>query len=139
MPITVSSEIRRDLHVARVLLDSAPLNIIDLDQCDELLEALQGIRDDDEARVVIIQGEGHEFCSGTDIAEHTPEKMPDLLPRFHACLDAILSLDAIVIAQIVFVAIQYDVVLIGVNVDDFLGQQLIGGNVLNRGFNMRDG
>ncbi|MBC8261069.1 MAG: enoyl-CoA hydratase/isomerase family protein [Planctomycetia bacterium] len=100
MPITVSSEIRRDLHVARVLLDSAPLNIIDLDQCDELLEALQGIRDDDEARVVIIQGEGHEFCSGTDIAEHTPEKMPDLLPRFHACLEAILSLDAIVIAAI---------------------------------------
>ena len=86
--------------MARIILDSAPLNILDCDQCDELLEAILSIRDDDVARIVVIQGDGGEFCSGTDIAEHTPEKMPQLLPKFHSCLDAMLTLDAITIAAV---------------------------------------
>ena len=100
MPIHVRNESVEETAVARIILDSAPLNILDLDQCEELLEAIFSIRDDDVARIVVIQGEGQEFCSGTDIAEHTPEKMPKLLPRFHACLDALLSLDAITVAAV---------------------------------------
>ncbi len=100
MPVHVRNEQREGLPVARIILDSSPLNILDLEHCEELLEAIFSIRDDDVARIVVIQGDGNEFCSGTDIAQHTPEKMPELLPRFHACLDAMLSLDAITIASI---------------------------------------
>lgn len=100
MPIHVRNENEAGIAVARIILDSAPLNILDCDQCDELLEAILSIRDDDVARIVVVQGDGGEFCSGTDIAEHTPEKMPQLLPKFHACLDAMLTLDAITIAAV---------------------------------------
>ena len=100
MPIHVRNEDQKGIAVARIILDSAPLNILDCDQCEELLEAIHSIRDDDVARIVIVQGDGGEFCSGTDIAEHTPEKMPELLPKFHACLDAMLTLDAITIAAV---------------------------------------
>ena len=100
MPIHVRNENEAGIAVARIILDSAPLNILDCDQCNELLEAILSIRDDDVARIVVIQGDGGEFCSGTDIAEHTPEKMPQLLPKFHSCLDAMLTLDAITIAAV---------------------------------------
>ena len=100
MPVHVRNEERAGLSIDRIILDSAPLNIIDIDQCDELIESIYSIRDDDVARIVIVQGEGAEFCSGTDIAQHTPELMPELLPRFHACLSAMLSLDAITIAAV---------------------------------------
>ena len=100
MPVHVRNEKQDGIAVAKIILDSAPLNILDFDQCEELLEAIFSIRDDDVARVVIVQGDGGEFCSGTDIAEHTPEKMPQLLPKFHACLEAMLSLDAITVAAV---------------------------------------
>ena len=56
MPVHVRNEKQDGIAVARIILDSAPLNILDFDQCEELLEAIFSIRDDDVARVVIVQG-----------------------------------------------------------------------------------
>ena len=86
--------------VSTVTLDSPPLNVLDLQMCRDLHESLQLIRNDDIARVVVIRGAHQEFCSGTDISQHTPDQMPALLPAFHDCLRRIYQLDAIVIAAI---------------------------------------
>lgn len=100
MPVTIQNRTVSELVVAEITLDSPPLNVLDYQMCTELLEALQSIRADDEARIVVIRGAGDEFCSGTDIAEHTPDKMPRLLPLFHDCLRAIQEIDGIVICAI---------------------------------------
>ncbi|MGE4620125.1 MAG: enoyl-CoA hydratase/isomerase family protein [Planctomycetota bacterium] len=100
MPVTIKNHTQGDHHISQITLDSPPLNILDRQMCDQLLEALHVIRDDDESRIVVIRGASGEFCSGTDISEHTPEKMPRLLPQFHDCLRAINNIDAIVIAAI---------------------------------------
>ncbi|MDE0960964.1 MAG: enoyl-CoA hydratase/isomerase family protein [Planctomycetota bacterium] len=100
MPVVVETQPRGELMVTTVTLDSAPLNVLDLQMCSDLHESLQLIRNDDEARIVVIRGAHQEFCSGTDISQHTPDQMPALLPAFHDCLRRIYDLDAIVIAAI---------------------------------------
>lgn len=100
MPVKVDTRLKGEVVVATITLESPPLNVLDLQMCRLFHEALQSIRDDDEARIVVIRGSGGEFCSGTDIAQHTPEQMPLLLPAFHDCLRLIYQLDAIVIAGI---------------------------------------
>ncbi len=100
MPVNVDTEVNGEVVVATITLDSPPLNVLDLQMCRHFHEALQSIRDDDEARIVLIRGSGGEFCSGTDIAQHTPAQMPLLLPAFHDCLRLIYQLDAIVIAAV---------------------------------------
>ena len=100
MPVTIDSHTREGLVIAQITLQSPPLNVLDRKMCTELREILHTVRADDEARIVTIRGAGSEFCSGTDIAEHTPEKMPQLLPVFHDCLRSISNIDAIVIAAV---------------------------------------
>ncbi|HIC22586.1 MAG TPA: enoyl-CoA hydratase/isomerase family protein [Planctomycetes bacterium] len=100
MPVTLEKQTQGGLVIAEIRLQSPPLNVLDRTMCTELREILQSVRADDEARIVIVCGAQGEFCSGTDISEHTPEKMPELLPIFHDCLRAINNIDAIVIAAI---------------------------------------
>ncbi len=100
MPVSVRAFDRGAISVAEITLSSAPFHVLDLQMCLELSEALRTLRDDDEARIVIIKGADGEFCSGTDIGEHSAEQMPRLLPAFHDCLRDLLKLDAVVIAAI---------------------------------------
>ncbi len=100
MPVTLENQTRGCLVIAQICLQSPPLNVLDRTMCSELRDILQAIRADDEARIVVVRGAQGEFCSGTDISEHTPEKMPELLPVFHDCLRAINNIDAIVIAAV---------------------------------------
>ena len=100
MPVLMQNRTVSELVIAEITLESTPLNVLDHQMCTDLLDTIQTIRADDEARIVVIRGSSGEFCSGTDIAEHTPEKMPRLLPLFHDCLRAIQEIDGIVIAAI---------------------------------------
>ena len=88
------------LVIAEVVFDQPPLNILDLPLCLELQAALAKLRDDDEARIIILEGGGGNFSSGVDVAGHTIEKMPELLPAFHRVLRSLLDLDAVVIAAV---------------------------------------
>ncbi len=100
MPVSVHGFERGSISIAEITLSAPPFHVLDQQMCLELSEALRTLRDDDEARIVIIKGADGEFCSGTDISEHSAEQMPRLLPAFHDCLRDLLKLDAVVIAAI---------------------------------------
>ena len=54
---------------ATVITLSRPerLNSLSHELIDELLDALEEIEDDDNCRVLVIQGEGRAFCAGDDL------------------------------------------------------------------------
>ena len=57
------------------------LNAFTPDMHRELAEALEGVRDDDDARAVLLTGAGRGFCAGQDLGDRDPRKMegpPDL-------------------------------------------------------------
>lgn len=62
-----------DGAIARITLDSPPLNVFDLEMRDGLIEAIDAIRDlvalSDELRVVILRSAGRHFSAGADLSE----------------------------------------------------------------------
>jgi enoyl-CoA hydratase/carnithine racemase len=56
--------------IARITLDNPPLNVTTLELTQSLNQALQSIRDDSEARAVVLTGTGDRaFNAGSDITE----------------------------------------------------------------------
>jgi cyclohexa-1,5-dienecarbonyl-CoA hydratase len=82
------------------VLDRPPLNIINIQMMKELAAAwkeIQGL----EAQVVVITGAGERaFSAGVDIADHVPERVEDMLSRFHRVIRAITETDCVTIAAI---------------------------------------
>ncbi len=63
-------EVRREGAVARVVLTRPQArNALNLPMCHALADAFRTIEQDNEIRVVLIEGEGPVFCAGADLKE----------------------------------------------------------------------
>jgi enoyl-CoA hydratase/carnithine racemase len=63
-----------DSQIARITLARAKqLNAYNAQMCRELVEAIDAFDYDDNARVLVLTGEGRGFCSGGDIAGPDPD------------------------------------------------------------------
>jgi len=58
-----------DQGVATVVLSHPPLNIYDLAMRDGLIESITAVRDNPDARALLIRAEGSNFSVGADLAE----------------------------------------------------------------------
>lgn len=65
-------------------------NAIDTAMWGTLTEMLQGIRNDPDTRVVVLQGAGGAFCAGADVAKSKHSEHP--LPRLRRIGDVALAL-----------------------------------------------
>jgi cyclohexa-1,5-dienecarbonyl-CoA hydratase len=86
--------------VARVILHHPPLNVIDFPMMDELAQALAKIETRDEVSTVLLSGAGTSFSVGVDVAAHTPDKVADMLAKFHAVIRALVSSKKVTIAAV---------------------------------------
>lgn len=89
-----------DLPVARVILNNPPLNVIDLPLMDELALALAQIEARTDISTILIQGEGKCFSAGVDVAAHAPDRVAEMLEKFHAVIRALVSSRKITIAEV---------------------------------------
>lgn len=86
--------------LARLTLTHPPLNVIDLQMMDELLQAIQTLSQSREICAVVLSGRGRAFSAGVDVAAHTPDLVPTMLQKFHGVLMALVKLPQITIAQV---------------------------------------
>jgi cyclohexa-1,5-dienecarbonyl-CoA hydratase len=86
--------------VRRIVLDRAPLNVLDIAMLRELEEAVRQVRDDGSAAILVVTGEGKAFSAGVDVADHTPDRVEEMLGVFHAALGALLSLEIPTVAAL---------------------------------------
>jgi cyclohexa-1,5-dienecarbonyl-CoA hydratase len=73
-------EWRSDGGVGRLTLNRPPLNILNLAMIRELSAALAEAARDDSLRVLIVQAEGKLFSAGVDVADHTADKVGEMIP-----------------------------------------------------------
>jgi cyclohexa-1,5-dienecarbonyl-CoA hydratase len=78
--------------VARISLNHPPLNIIDLSLIGELHSALMQTRSAHGAKVLVIGHEGKAFSAGVSIQDHAPDKVGEMLEKFHAVFRLLDSL-----------------------------------------------
>jgi cyclohexa-1,5-dienecarbonyl-CoA hydratase len=85
--------------VAKIFLDHPPLNVINISLMIELEQRLQEVKNSD-VNVIIIGATGKLFSAGVDVADHTEEKVDDMIKLFHKVIRSIWNLPQPVIAQV---------------------------------------
>ena len=92
--------IQRQGGVCRLSLSNSPLNVIDLAMMVELSRELASIEADETIWVIIISGAGKAFSAGVDVAAHTPDKVSEMLTKFHAVVRALVASKKVTIASV---------------------------------------
>jgi cyclohexa-1,5-dienecarbonyl-CoA hydratase len=85
---------------ARLTLHHPPLNVIDLAMMDGLAQALAEIETRTDVSTLVLSGSGKSFSVGVDVAAHTPDKVEDMLARFHRVIRALVSTKKVTIAVV---------------------------------------
>jgi len=101
-PTTSFSRIACDYSapVARISLRNPPLNIIDIPMMGELSGALSEIEGRPDIAIVIFSGTQKAFSVGVDVAAHTPERVGEMLSKFHGVIRALVASKKVTIAAV---------------------------------------
>jgi len=89
-----------DPPVARIGLRHPPLNVIDIPMMEELSRALALIESRPDISVIVISSEGSNFSAGVDVAAHTPDKIAEMLAKFHAVVRTLVASRKVSIASV---------------------------------------
>jgi cyclohexa-1,5-dienecarbonyl-CoA hydratase len=99
---TTASRVTVDLAttVAQIALNHAPLNVIDIAMMEELAQSLREIEAQPDVRAIVLRAEGKAFSAGVDVAAHTPDKVEEMLTKFHAVIRALVASRKVTIAAV---------------------------------------
>jgi len=87
--------------VGEILVDRAPLNILDQQTLTELHKALLQVKADSGVNIILLRTAGDRFFSvGVDVEQHLPEHAPKTLEAFNKVFEALINVDKPVIAVV---------------------------------------
>jgi cyclohexa-1,5-dienecarbonyl-CoA hydratase len=86
--------------VANISLEHAPLNVIDIATMEELAQALAEIESRPDVSTVVISGSGKGFSAGVDVGAHTPDRVGEMLQKFHTVIRALVGSKKVTIAAV---------------------------------------
>lgn len=99
----MKTTITKQEGITRIKLSNPPLNLIDNETLNELEQHIEKIEEDNETRIVIIEGEGKTFSAGADIKifmEANPEKAYEISIKGQKIMEAIRKSGKIYIAKV---------------------------------------
>ena len=85
---------------ARIRFSHPPLNVIDIPMMEDLSRALTEVESRSELPVIVLEGAGKAFSAGVDVAAHTPDKIEDMLTKFHAVVKTLMGSRKVTIAAV---------------------------------------
>ena len=91
---------RVDPPVARISLNHPPLNVIDIPMMEELRAVLAEMEAQADLSVVVLAGSEKAFSSGVDVGAHTPEKVGEMLEKFHAVFRGMVASRKVLVAAV---------------------------------------
>jgi cyclohexa-1,5-dienecarbonyl-CoA hydratase len=89
-----------DRSVARITLNNPPLNVIDIPMMEELTRVLAEIEALADVSVIVLNGAGKAFSAGVDVAAHTPDKVEEMLAKFHAVIRGLIASRKVTIGSV---------------------------------------
>jgi cyclohexa-1,5-dienecarbonyl-CoA hydratase len=85
---------------ARITLRNPPLNVIDIPMMEELAQSLSEIEAREDVSIIVLTGDGKAFSAGVDVASHTPDKVEEMLTKFHAVIRALVAAKKVTIGAV---------------------------------------
>ncbi len=95
-----SVRLERAGGLVRLFLDRPPLNVLDIPMLRNLDEALDALRLDASVNVLLVTGSGRAFCAGVDIADHTADRVDEMIETFHGVIQKLMDLPFPVVAAV---------------------------------------
>ncbi len=70
-------------HLARIILNRPPANILNIEMMREIGEALDSLYNAEEVKMIVFSSACRFFSGGIDLTEHEPNQVFQLLETFH--------------------------------------------------------
>ncbi|MCP4246267.1 MAG: enoyl-CoA hydratase/isomerase family protein [bacterium] len=86
--------------LATITLNRPPLNVLNLAMMAEFNTLLETVLANEDLAAVVIRAQGKAFCAGVDVADHTAEKVGEMIGQFHGIFRKLASTDALTIAVV---------------------------------------
>lgn len=86
-------------HVT-ITLNRPPLNVLNIAMMKEINSALQEVSPNAQAKALVFRAEGKAFSAGVDIADHTAEKVDEMMREFHQIFELMHSITIPIIAVV---------------------------------------
>ncbi len=69
--------------IATLTLNRPPVNVINIAMLKQMETALEALAKDATLRVLVLRAEGKLFSAGVDVADHTVDKVGEMIPLFN--------------------------------------------------------
>lgn len=86
--------------IATITLNRPPLNVLHGPMMAELNAALESVVSSDDYSAVVFRARGKAFCAGVDVADHTADKVGEMIRQFHGIFRKLAATDALTIAAV---------------------------------------
>lgn len=86
--------------VATITMDRPPLNVLDNSMMGDFNALLETVLAKEDLAAVVIRAAGKVFSAGVDVADHTDEKVGDMIRLFHGIFRKLAATDALTIAVV---------------------------------------
>lgn len=94
-----SVRVRTEGRIARIMLERPPLNVMNIAMMREINAVIEELGP--EMDFLVFQGAGEKgFSAGAEVADHTPERVEDMLHAFHGIFREIWSSRFITVAAV---------------------------------------
>jgi cyclohexa-1,5-dienecarbonyl-CoA hydratase len=86
--------------IATITLNRPPVNVLNIPMMVELNAALEPLIKDGGVAAIVLRAQGKAFCAGVDVADHTKDKIDEMLRQFHGIFRKLAMTDALTVAVV---------------------------------------
>ena len=86
--------------IATITLNRPPLNVMHNAMMAELNALLEKLLADTNLAAMVFRAQGKAFCVGVDVADHTADKVGEMIAQFHGIFRKLAATDALTIAAV---------------------------------------
>jgi cyclohexa-1,5-dienecarbonyl-CoA hydratase len=86
--------------IGSLTLKRSPLNILNIPMLREMESVLKEAGRDETLRVLIVAAKGKLFSAGVDVADHTPDRVHEMIPLFNQVCGALATFPAPTLAAV---------------------------------------
>lgn len=91
--------VEKEKHLARIIINRPPLNILDTATLGEMNKAF-AVLEKEKPFLVVFSGAGENFSAGVEIKEHFPKTVNKMLAAFHRLLRQVMRSNLIICAAV---------------------------------------
>lgn len=87
-------------QVAMLVLNRPPLNVMNIEMMEEIVDALRSIKKDEHLKALVIRSEGKAFSAGVAVEDHIGDKTEPMIHLFHEMFHCLVEVPCPTIAVV---------------------------------------